>query len=106
VVGQRARALQGAGARGGGGGGAGGTLFASGTPDTAGGGGAGGAVDDYWSAVEGAKGGELWAVSAADGKKLESLKLESPPVYDGMSAALGRLYISTADGKLRCFGGR
>jgi hypothetical protein len=50
------------------------------------------------------KGGELWVLSAADGKKLHSLKLPAPPVFDGMAAAGGRLYLSTQDGYVRCFG--
>jgi outer membrane protein assembly factor BamB len=48
--------------------------------------------------------GRLTAYSAADGKKLGELKLESPPVFDGLAAAGGKLYLSTLDGKLRCFG--
>ncbi len=73
------------------------TLFAAGVPDV---------VDekDYWAAFDGKKGGELWALSAADGRRLHSLKLEAPPVFDGMAAAGGRLYLATKDGKLRCFG--
>jgi outer membrane protein assembly factor BamB len=50
------------------------------------------------------QGGELWVLSAADGKKLHTLKLAAPPVFDGMAAAGGKLYLSTQDGKLRCFG--
>ncbi|MHC4914524.1 MAG: outer membrane protein assembly factor BamB family protein [Planctomycetota bacterium] len=76
---------------------AGETLFAAGLPDV---------VDekDYWAAFDGKKGGEVWALSAADGKKLSSLKLPAGPVFDGMAAAGGRLYLSCRDGKLRCFG--
>jgi len=48
--------------------------------------------------------GILYAVSAEDGKKLAEYKLESPPVFDGMIAANGRLYISTRDGRLLCMG--
>jgi outer membrane protein assembly factor BamB len=48
--------------------------------------------------------GRLLAYSAADGKKLSELKLASPPVFDGLAAAGGRLYLSCLDGKLRCFG--
>ena len=50
--------------------------------------------------------GLLVAYSAADGKKLSELKLESPPVFDGLAAASGRLYLSCLDGRLRCFGRR
>ena len=76
---------------------AGDTLFAAGIPDV---------VDekDYWAPFDGRKGGELRAFAAADGRELSSLTLESAPVYDGMAAAYGRLYLSTRDGTIRCFG--
>ncbi|MHC4916526.1 MAG: outer membrane protein assembly factor BamB family protein [Planctomycetota bacterium] len=44
--------------------------------------------------------------SASDGKQLSKIEIASPPVFDGIAAANGRLYISTADGRLRCFGGK
>jgi len=66
---------------------AGDKLFVAGPPD---------AVDP--------KGGILLAFSANDGKKLCEIKLDTPPVFDGMAAADGRLYLSTQDGKLLCFG--
>lgn len=46
----------------------------------------------------------LWSVSTADGNKLAEYDLEAPPVFDGMSAAQGRLYLSTTDGYVRCWG--
>ncbi|MFQ6132416.1 MAG: PQQ-binding-like beta-propeller repeat protein, partial [Armatimonadota bacterium] len=56
-------------------------------------------------AWRGKAGGVLWAVSTADGGKLGEIRLESPPVFDGMSAANGRLYLATRDGKVLCFVG-
>ena len=47
----------------------------------------------------------MWAVSAADGKKLAEQKLDSPPVFDGLIAAGGRLYLATTDGRVLCFAG-
>ena len=47
---------------------------------------------------------ELWVLSITDGKKLQTIALEGRPTYDGLSAANGRLYLSTEDGKLMCFG--
>jgi outer membrane protein assembly factor BamB len=47
---------------------------------------------------------ELWVLAGADGKKLQTLPLDSYPVYDGLSAANGRLYLATEDGVLTCFG--
>ncbi|GAG19983.1 unnamed protein product, partial [marine sediment metagenome] len=48
----------------------------------------------------------LWAVSPADGKKLAEYRLDSEPVFDGLIAAGGRLYLSTVDGKVLCFAGQ
>jgi len=73
------------------------TLFVAGPPDV---------LDpkDPLGAFEGRKGALLWAVSASDGKKLAEYKLDSPPIFDGMIAAGGRLYISTINGRLICMG--
>ena len=51
---------------------------------------------------EGNEGAILWAVSTADGKKLAAHKLKSMPVFDGMAAAHGRLYLATKDGQVLC----
>jgi outer membrane protein assembly factor BamB len=56
------------------------------------------------AALRGKRGGILWAVSAADGKTLSERKLEAPPAWDGMAIAGGRVYMSTVDGKVLCFG--
>ncbi|MHC4914210.1 MAG: outer membrane protein assembly factor BamB family protein, partial [Planctomycetota bacterium] len=45
----------------------------------------------------------LWSFDKA-GKKLGELALPAAPVWDGLAAANGRLYLATEDGKLRCFG--
>ena len=58
------------------------------------------------AALAGRKGALLWAVSASDGKRLAEYKLDRPPVFDGLVAARGRLYVSTTDGKVVCFSGR
>ncbi|HIE51457.1 MAG TPA: methyltransferase domain-containing protein [Armatimonadetes bacterium] len=55
-------------------------------------------------AFEGQKGALLWAVSAADGRKLAEYTLDSPPVFDGMVAAHKRLYLATLDGRVVCYG--
>ena len=49
------------------------------------------------------KKGRLAAYAAADGKKLTERDLP-PVVWDGMAAANGRLYVSTADGKVLALG--
>ncbi|MFC1497129.1 PQQ-binding-like beta-propeller repeat protein [Verrucomicrobiota bacterium] len=55
-------------------------------------------------AFKGERGGMLWAVSAVDGSKQAEYKLDTVPVFDGMSAADGKLFISLADGTLICMG--
>jgi outer membrane protein assembly factor BamB len=47
----------------------------------------------------------LMAISAADGKELAQYELSSQPVFDGLIAAKGRLYLATVDGRILCFGG-
>ena len=46
----------------------------------------------------------LWAVSTKDGTKIAEHKLPSPPVGDGIAVAAGKLFLTTTDGKLLCFG--
>jgi outer membrane protein assembly factor BamB len=63
-------------------------------------------VSKYEQAYEGKLGGILWAASAKDGSKLAQYKLDAAPAWDAMAAADGRLYISTADGKITCLAGK
>ncbi len=77
---------------------AGPTLFAAGSPDVV-------DPDDPWAAIDGRKGGVLWAVATADGKKLAEHPLAHPPVFDGMAAANGRLYIADTGGEVVCLAG-
>ena len=53
--------------------------------------------------LQGEKGSLLWAISTADGKKLAEYPLASLPVWDGMAAAGGRLFLTTLDGDVVCF---
>jgi len=48
----------------------------------------------------------LWAVSAVDGGKLQEIKLDVLPVFDGIIAAGGELFMATADGKVVCLASR
>jgi hypothetical protein len=76
---------------------AGDTLFVAGPPD---------AMDeaDPYAAFEGRQGAVLWSVATADGKKLADLKLDREPIFDGLIAAGGRLYLCTVDGQVLCLG--
>ena len=53
--------------------------------------------------LQGKDGARLWAVSAKNGKRLSELKLDSLPVWDGMVAAGGKLYLATMNGDVVCF---
>ena len=59
---------------------------------------------DQVDAFVGKKGAILWAVSAADGEKQSELNLDEMPLFDGMVAAYGRLYMTTVDGNVLCLG--
>ena len=52
----------------------------------------------------GKKGVFLRVVSATDGKNISECKLDAIPVFDGISAANGRIYISLKDGTIECRG--
>jgi hypothetical protein len=55
---------------------------------------------------EGKRGGLLCVLSTADGSELAKYDLDSPPVFDGMAAAGGRLYMATTGGEVLCLDGR
>ena len=59
-----------------------------------------------FAALEGRRGAVLVAVSPKEGKKLAELKLDTEPVFDGMIAAQGRLFVSLQDGSIVCLAGR
>ena len=54
----------------------------------------------------GEQGSVLCAVSADDGGKLQEIELGVQPVFDGMIAAGGELFMATADGKVVCLASR
>jgi hypothetical protein len=72
-------------------------LYMAGAPDIV-------PKEDPMAAFEGRLGARLWVVSVSDGEKLAEYKLDSLPVFDGLMAASGRLFIATKDGKLICMG--
>ncbi len=59
--------------------------------------------EGYAIAFEGRKGGVLSACDKTDGKTLWDYKLPSPPVFNGLVAANGRLYVAMQDGSIACF---
>jgi len=48
----------------------------------------------------------LMAISATDGTELARYRLDSAPVFDGMAAANGRLYLSLENGQVLCMAGQ
>jgi outer membrane protein assembly factor BamB len=76
---------------------AGGKLFVVGPPNAV-------PAKDPFAAFEGRLGSNFCEFSTADGKKLSEIKLKSTPIFDGLIAAGGRLYLATTDGSIICFG--
>jgi len=76
---------------------AGGRLFLAGPPDVF-------DAQDPYGPFEGRKGARLVVVSAQDGKRLAEQPLDTPPVFDGLIAARGRLLVALRDGSLMCLG--
>ena len=61
-------------------------------------------LEEQAAALAGRKGGMLLAFSAADGKPLAACDLGAMPVFDGMAAARGRVFLTTTDGRVLCLG--
>ncbi|HUU92410.1 MAG TPA: PQQ-binding-like beta-propeller repeat protein [Phycisphaerae bacterium] len=57
-------------------------------------------------AYEGKMGNLVRVISIADGKTIAEHNLPGLPVFDGMSAAEGRLYVPLEDGSVICLGGK
>jgi outer membrane protein assembly factor BamB len=74
-------------------------LCVAGPPDVA-------DADDPWAAFENRRGGVLAVLDAGDGHKVADYKLPAPPVWGGMAAAGGRLFLTTRDGCVVCMGER
>ncbi|MCK5802923.1 MAG: PQQ-binding-like beta-propeller repeat protein [Lentisphaeria bacterium] len=56
-------------------------------------------------ALTGAKGGLLCVLDTTNGKTLQTHRLDTVPVWDGLAAARGCLYLVGVDGTVRCLGG-
>ncbi len=60
--------------------------------------------DDMRAAIQGRKEGLLEVYNAATGKRLAIRAIASAPIFDGMAAAGGRLFISLKNGTLQSLG--
>jgi len=56
------------------------------------------------AALRGDRGGVLQMVDTTSGEVSGEFTLERPPVWDGMAIANGRIFVSTTDGKVQCYG--
>lgn len=74
---------------------AGDVLFAAGPPDEL-------EPDDPLAAFEGRRGARLVALSAKDGAMLAERDLPAAPVFDGLIAAGGALFVTLEDGTVAC----
>jgi hypothetical protein len=55
-------------------------------------------------ALEGQDGAQLLSVDIETGKVVNTVDLKSLPSWDGLAGANGKLFLSTLDGKVMCFG--
>ena len=78
---------------------AGDILFVAGPPDIL-------DENDPYAAFENRKGARLVAIAAKDGRELAQRPLEASPVFDGLIAASGKLYIAQEDGSITCLASR
>ena len=74
---------------------AGDVLYVAGAPDVV-------PADDPTATFEGRCGALLRAVSAADGRIRSEIKLSAPPVFDGLIAAAGCLFVCTEGNRIVC----
>jgi outer membrane protein assembly factor BamB len=61
-------------------------------------------LNEQNEALEGRRGAKMWAVNTETGEQSTGFELTSPPVWDGITVAQGRVYVSTMDGRVQCFG--
>ena len=58
------------------------------------------------AALNGEQGALLLVVNTDSGKAEQQIQLDSLPSWDGLVGANGKLYLSTLDGRIICFGER
>jgi len=58
---------------------------------------------DPWAHYDGRMGGMITIHSKADGKLKRRIELKSPPVFDGLASAAGKLFVICKDGSVLCF---
>ena len=48
--------------------------------------------------------GELWAMSADDGRIIAKTPLPAAPAHEGLAAVAGSIFLATQDGRIVCLG--
>lgn len=61
--------------------------------------------EDIKESYEGKKGGIAWLLDAEDGSKLQEIRFEAAPVWDGTAIAHQQFFVSLKDGSLVCLAG-
>ncbi len=61
-------------------------------------------LNEQDASLDGKRGGRLSGINADTGNTGQELDMDSPPVWDGMVAAQGRLFAALVNGKVVCFG--
>ena len=74
-------------------------LYLAGAPDLA-------PDEGAYEAMIGKRGALFRVVSRADGSTLAEFEMNEAPIFDGLIAAGGKLYMTTMEGTLVCFGGK
>jgi hypothetical protein len=63
-------------------------------------------IDKLNAAYKGQLGGNIRVYDSEDGdEEIAKYTLDTPVIWDGFAAAVGRLYFSTEDGVVNCFSG-
>ncbi len=61
------------------------------------------AIESQDAALLGNRGALLWVVSSNDGRLTDEIKLDAPPIWDGMAVADGQLFLGAMNGVVHCF---
>jgi hypothetical protein len=72
-------------------------LFVAGVPDKV-------AEDDPLAFIEARRGAKLLVMDAETGKQIAQIQLDAPPIWNGLAAAYGQLYLTDTRGEITCLG--
>tara|TARA_R110002049_G_scaffold285698_4_gene467001 strand:- start:136089 stop:139160 length:3072 start_codon:yes stop_codon:yes gene_type:complete len=59
-------------------------------------------AEDTHASYAGQKGGIAWLLDARDGRKMQQIRFDAAPVWDGIAIAHGSYYVSLKDGSVVC----